>query len=153
MARIYARKHGKSRSTRPQIPAGWVQYSADEIEKLVAKLGRDGLQPAQIGLVLRDQYGIPLVKSATGKTILKILSENNLAPKIPSDLFNLLKKSVVLHAHIEKNKKDAHGIRGLELLESKIRRLVKYYVSEGKMPEGCIYDANAAKLIVEKGEL
>lgn len=152
MARIYARKHGKSRSTRPQIPAGWVEYSGDEVEKLVVKLAKDGLQPAQIGLVLRDQYGIPLVKSATGKTVLKILSENNLAPKIPSDLFNLLKKAVALHAHIERNKKDAHGIHGVELLESKIRRLVKYYVATKKLPQGWRYDANAAKLIVEKGE-
>ena len=153
MARIYARKHGKSRSTRPQIPAGWVEYSADEVEKLVAKLGRDGLQPAQIGLVLRDQYGIPLVRAVCGKTITQILSENNLAPKIPSDIFNLLKKAVSLHAHLESNKKDAHGIRAVELLESKIRRLAKYYVAEGKMPEGWRYDANAEKLIVEKGEL
>lgn len=153
MARIYARKHGKARSTRPQIPAGWVEYSGDEVEKLVLKLAKDGLQPAQIGLVLRDQYGIPLVKSATGKTILQILSENNIAPKIPSDLFNLLKKSVMLHTHISKNKKDAHAIHGVELLESKIRRLAKYYVAVGKMPEGWRYDAEAAKLIVEKGEL
>src|SRR3989344_2314430 len=132
MARIYSRKHGKSRSTRPQIPAGWVEYSADEIEKLVMKLAKDGFEPAKIGLVLRDQYGIPLVKSATGKTITQILSENNLLRKIPYDLFNLLKKSVMLHTHIERNKKDAHAIHGVELLESKIRRLVKYYVRERK---------------------
>ena len=153
MARIYARKHGKSRSTRPQISAGWVQYSSDEVEKLVLKLARDGLQPAQIGLVLRDQYGIPLVRAASGKTVLQILSENNLAPKIPSDIFNLLKKSVKLHSHMEHNKKDAHGRHGLELLESKIRRLAKYYVAIGKMPEAWRYNADAAKLIVEKGEL
>ena len=72
--------------------------------------------------------------------------------KIPYDLFNLLKKAVLLHTHIEKNKKDAHAIHGVELLESKIRRLVKYYVREEKLPEGWRYDANAAKLIVEKCE-
>lgn len=134
------------------VKADWVQYSGEETEKLVAKLARDGMQPAQIGLVLRDQYGIPLVKSAAGKTITQIMSENNLLQKIPYDLFNLLKKAVSLHAHLGKNKKDNHGIRALELLESKIRRLIKYYVAIEKLPSDWKYDAERAKLIVEKGE-
>lgn len=152
MARIYSRKKGKSKSIRPLVRADWVQYSAEEVEKVVVKLAKDGLQPAQIGLILRDQYGIPLVRSACGKTITQILSENNLLQKIPYDLFNLLKKAVALHAHLEKNKKDAHGIRAVELLESKIRRLVKFYIATEKLPADWKYNAERAKLIVEKGE-
>lgn len=152
LARIYARKKGRSKSVRPQIPAAWVGYSAEEVERIVVKLAKDGLQPAQIGLIMRDQYGIPLIRSACGKTITRVLDENKLLQKIPYDLFNLLKKAVRLHAHMESNKKDAHGRRGLELLESRIRRLVKYYVATEKLPADWKYDAERAKLIVEKGE-
>lgn len=133
------------------IPAQWVSYSAEEVERLVVKLAKDGLQPAQIGLVLRDQYGIPSVRALAKKPLVKILDENKLLPAIPQDLFNLLRKAVRLRAHLEKNKRDDHSRRGLELLESKIRRIVKYYVNVGKLAEDWRYDAERAKLIVEKG--
>jgi len=115
------------------------------------KLAKDGLQCAQIGLVLRDQYGIPLVRAVAKKTIGQILTENQLNPGIPDDLFNMLKKAVRLHAHMLTNKRDAHGKHGMELLESKIRRIVKYYKNTGKLPEDWKYDPETAKLIVEKG--
>lgn len=133
------------------VPAQWVSYSGEEVERLVVKLAKDGLQPAKIGLVLRDQYGIPSVRSAAKKKLSQVLAENELLPAIPQDLFNLLKKAVRLRAHLEKNKRDAHSKRGLELLESKIRRLVKYYRAIGKLPEDWRYDPERAKLIVEKG--
>jgi len=117
----------------------------------VVKLAKDGMQAAQIGMALRDQYGIPLVRAVTKKTIGQILASNQLAPGIPDDLFNLLKKAVKLHAHMGLNKRDAHSKRGLELLESKIRRLVKYYTGTGRLPAGWTYNAEQAKLIVEKG--
>jgi len=151
LARIYARKHGKAGSKKPLVPAQWVSYSGEEVERLVVKLAKDGLQPAQVGLVLRDQYGIPSVKAVARKSLVRILAENNLVGAIPQDVFNLLKKAVRLHSHLEKNKRDNTSKRGLELLESKIRRLVKYYHSTGKLPEEWEYNAERAKLIVEKG--
>ncbi len=151
MARMYARKHGKSGSKRPLAKANWVEFGKEEAERLVVKLANDKMQAAQIGLTLRDQYGIPSVRNVTERKISQILSENKLAPKIPDDLFNLLKRSVKLHGHMEKNKKDFHSKHGLELLESKIRRFVKYYVREKKLAEGWKYDAERAKLIVQTG--
>ena len=133
------------------VPAVWVGYSPEEVERLVVKLAKDGMQAAQIGLILRDQYGIPLVRAVTKKTVGHILASNQLAPKIPDDLFNLLRKVVKLHAHMVLNKRDAHSKRGLELLESKIRRLVKYYTGTGRLPTDWTYNADQAKLIVEKG--
>jgi small subunit ribosomal protein S15 len=148
---MYARKRGKSGSKKPMVPAQWVSYSEDEVARLVVKLAKDGLQPALIGLVLRDQYGIPSVKAAAKKTVTQILADNKLLPSIPQDLFNLLRRAVRLRAHLERNKHDAHSIRGLELLESMVRRLVKYYRGTGKLPADWEYDAERAKLIVEKG--
>jgi len=152
MARIYARRRGKACSKKPAVPAQWVTYSGEEVERLIVKLFKDGLQSAQVGLIMRDQYGIPSIKAVTGKTVTKILDENSLMPKIPEDMFNILKRAVKLRSHLERNKRDAHSVRGLELMESKIRRLVKYYTRTGRLPEEWRYDAERAKLIVEKGE-
>ncbi len=151
MARIYARKRGKAGSKKPLVSAQWVSYSPEEVEKLVVKLTKEGLQSAQIGLVLRDRYGIPSVRAAAGKTVTQIMQANQILPSLPEDLFNLLRKAVNLHAHLSKNKRDAHSKRGLELLESRIRRLGKYYIAIGKLPEDWKYDSEQAKLIVEKG--
>lgn len=149
MARMYARKRGKARSKKPLVHAQWVEYKKEEVERLVVKLAKDGIQPSEIGKILRDQYGIPSIKHVTGKTISIILSENNLTPNIPPDLLNLLKQAVKLREHMEKNKKDFTSKHGLELLESKIRRLVKYYVRNEKLPADWYYDPERAKLIVQ----
>ena len=62
------------------------------------------------------------------------MKEKDLYPKFPEDLFNLFVKAVNLRDHLEKSKKDYTSKRGLQLLESKIRRLGKYYVKKGKLP-------------------
>jgi small subunit ribosomal protein S15 len=38
--------------------------------------------------------------------------------------------------------------RGMQLIESKIRRLAKYYKREGKLPEDWAYNLEQAKLLV-----
>ncbi len=149
MARMYARKRGRSGSTRPLVKARWVKYGKGEVEGLVVKLARDGLPPAMIGTVLRDQYGIPSVRDITGKKIKKILEEKGLAPEIPEDLLNLMKRAVNLRNHLEVHRKDLHSKRGLELIESKIRRLGKYYIRKGVLPENWKYDPERAKLLVK----
>lgn len=151
MARIYARKRGKAGSKRPLVPATWVEYSAEEIERLVVKLAKDGLEPSAIGRVLRDQYGIPSVQAVTGKPMLTLLAANNLVPKIPSDLMALLRQAVALHNHLARHKRDSTSKRGLELLESKIRRLVKYYKAAGRLPADWKYEPERAKLLVQAG--
>ena len=85
--------------------------------------------------------------------MLQILNDNELKPKIPEDFFNLLKKAVNLRSHMSQNKRDAHSKRGLELLESKVRRTAKYYIRQGDIPTGWKYVPDRAKLIVERGEL
>jgi small subunit ribosomal protein S15 len=149
MARMHSRKKGKAGSKKPTAKAKWVTYTDKEVERLVLKLRKDGLGIPKIGLVLRDQYGIPSVKQITNKTITSILEENNLLSKIPEDLLGLLKRAVNLRDHMAKNKKDYTSKHGLELLESKIRRLIKYYVKNKKLPAGFKYEPERAKLLVE----
>ncbi|BAJ50305.1 small subunit ribosomal protein S15 [Candidatus Caldarchaeum subterraneum] len=136
MARMHASKRGKSGSTRPlsKIPPPWLKLMPEEVESLVIKYAKEGMPPSMIGVVLRDQHGVPLVKTVTGKTILQILEENNLKPPVPEDLQNLLEKIRRMRIHLEKNKSDGHNIHRLQLVESKVRRLVKYYKSRGILP-------------------
>ena len=76
------------------------------------------------------------------------MKKHNLYPEFPEDMFNLMKKAVNLRAHLENNRKDYTSSRGLELTESKIRRLAKYYRNEKILPEGWKYDPEKAKLMV-----
>ena len=149
IARMYSRKKGKSGSHKPLVKiAKWVEYKPEEVEELVVKYAKQGLSSAQIGLILRDQYGIPSVKVVAKKAVTQILKEHDLYPKIPEELMNLLKKAVQIMSHLEKNKKDYQAKRGLELTESKIRRLAKYYIRKGKLPKDWKYDPEQAKLLV-----
>ena len=132
---------GQSGSDKPvnkKVPR-WVDYDEKEVEDLVLKLREDGLQPAQIGLKLRDQYGIPDVKTVTAKKITEILEENDQALEIPEDLDNLLQKAESIEDHLEDNQKDQKAERRLELVEAKIRRIANYHRENGNIPEDWKY--------------
>jgi small subunit ribosomal protein S15 len=149
MARMYSGKRGKSGSHKPlHKVANWVDYKPKEIEDLVIKYAKQGMPSAQIGLILRDQYGVPSVRLVTKRTISQILKENKLYPKLPEDLLSVMKMIVELRVHLERNKKDYQSYRGLELAESKLRRLAKYYVRKGVLPKGWKYNAEQAKLLI-----
>ncbi|MGB9675363.1 MAG: 30S ribosomal protein S15 [Candidatus Nanoarchaeia archaeon] len=141
MARIHARRRGKSGSKKPllQPVPQWVGYGPEEVVALVIKLAKQGNTAAKIGMILRDNYGVPDVQKITGKKISKILEENNLAKKIPEDIEALIARAVRAKKHLDRNKKDLVTKRGLQLIESKIRRLEKYYKREGKLPQSWSY--------------
>ncbi len=132
---------GKSHSTRPisKRPPIWCKYAPEEVEALVVKLAKEENPPSKIGIILRDQYGIPLVKSITGKTVSKILSEAGLSQPFPEDLDNLIKKATRLRSHLGRNKGDLANKRSLALAESKVRRLAKYYVKKCILPRDWKY--------------
>jgi len=141
LARIHAHRKGRSHSTRPvtKKPPAWCTYQPEEVEAMVVKLAKEGNSPGVIGQILRDQYGIPLVKSITGKSITRILKEAGLAPKIPEDLAALLRKASGMVRHLEKNRGDKRNIHNLQLLESRIHRLSEYYKRKGILPEDWKY--------------
>ncbi len=150
MARMHSKKRGKSRSRRPLRTSSptWSEYSREEVADLVLKYRKEEYTPSMIGIVLRDQHGIPSVRLGTGKKITKILREQGLEPKIPEDLMNLMKQAVNLRKHLEENPKDLHSRRGLQLCESKIRRLVKYYRGRKLLPSDWRYEPERAELLV-----
>lgn len=109
-------------------------------------MSKDGLAPSQIGLTLRDKYGIPLVKSVLGKTLTDVLEENNIKQDMPEDLSQLVKKAVGLQKHLKLHNSDRRNVRSLELVEAKIHRLSKYYKKKNKIPESWKYAAVIAQL-------
>ena len=152
MARMHARRRGKSCSVRPyrkQAPA-WSVTDAKAIEKIILDLRKEGASSAKIGLALRDRYGVPDVKLATGKRITQILRENKVATEIPEDLRDLMSKALGLRKHLSENKKDLHNKRQLNLTEAKVRRLVKYYVKSKRLPAGWVYKPDTAEILLSR---
>jgi len=151
MARMHTRKKGKAKSEKPitKIVPDWVEYSSAEVEDLVEKLMKEGQTASMIGLNLRDQYGIPSVKLITGKQITKILKEKGAKLEYPQDLLNLIKRAMDLRKHLEKNKKDTLNKTRLNRIESKIKRLVRYYRTNGMLPRTWKYEAEQAALLVK----
>ncbi|MDR0778138.1 MAG: 30S ribosomal protein S15 [Methanomassiliicoccaceae archaeon] len=151
MARMHARRKGRSCSTRPMIsesPA-WVPLKATEVEDLIVKMAKDGLISARIGLMLRDQYGIPDVRLLTGKCITEIMKEKGVAPELPEDISSLMRRAIALNVHMKSNKGDHSNRRGLQLIESKIRRLEHYYKDNGVLPLDWKYSLKTAELMLK----
>jgi len=139
------KEKGRSHSTRPisKRSPSWCRYTSEEVESLIVKLAREGNPPSKIGVILRDQYGIPLAKAIVGKGIVEVLKENNLAPPIPEDLDALLRKAARLRAHLERNRADRYNRRAVQTVESKIRSLSEYYKRKGVLPPDWKYTPTA----------
>lgn len=151
MARMHSRDKGKSGSTKPakkSVP-GWLKYKAKEVELLVVKYAKEGKSTSQIGLYLRDEYGIPDIKLVTGKSVTAILKDKKLLADIPEDMMALIRKAVLLRKHLEENHLDQPAKRGLRLTESKIMRLAKYYKGAKRMPATWKYDPEKVKLTID----
>jgi small subunit ribosomal protein S15 len=151
MARMQTRKKGKSCSKRPMIsenPA-WVPLNATEIEEIIVKLAKDGIVSAKIGLILRDRYGVPNVKLATGKSVTQIMEEKGVAPSLPEDLSSLMRRAINLNVHMRDNRGDVSNQRGLNLIEARIRRLERYYKRNGVLPKTWKYSLANAEIMLK----
>lgn len=148
MGRMHTHRHGKSHSIRPATlrAPSWITQSPAEIEELVIKYSKDGLTPSQIGIKLRDQHSIPLIKPITKKGIGQILEENDLKAEMPEDLDNIVRKAVGLQKHLKENKGDNRNVRSLELIEAKVHRLSVYYKRIGRIPAKWKYKSVVAQL-------
>jgi small subunit ribosomal protein S15 len=144
MSRMHKEAHGSSGSSKPvdKENPDWVEFEEDEIIEIILELREEGHDPAQIGLRLRDQYGIPSVKQATGKKLTEILEEEDEAPEIPEDLKNLVEKAESIQDHVDENPSDEQAQRQLELTKAKVRKVADYHREEGNIPEDWEYEAD-----------
>ena len=141
-------RHASSKPVRDSHPK-WVPLLPREAEAKVVELGRSGKQPAVIGLILRDSYGVPSVQEVTGKKVVQILRDAGITGKLPQDLQNLVRRAIHLQEHLAGNSNDLHNLRGLELMESRIRGLAKYHKGRGELPADWDYTREGARLLVE----
>ena len=148
LARIHSHRRGKSQSTRPSAKRAptWVNYSQDEIVTNVAKLAKEGLTPSQIGLRLRDEYGIPNTKTYLGKSISEVLQESKNPLLVPEDLSRLVERAAKLKEHLANHHADRKNVRSLELLEAKIHRLSTYYKDNDRLAPNWKYSTAVAQL-------
>jgi small subunit ribosomal protein S15 len=148
MARIHSHRHGKSHQTRPpsKTNPSWVTTTPDEARSTIIKLAKEGVTPSRIGQTLRDDYGVPLVKTLLGKSVGEVLSEGKAAPKLPQDIQDLIDRAFRVQKHLQSHKSDRKNVHSLELVEAKIYRLSKYYKGRGILPGDFKYTAVVAQL-------
>lgn len=148
MGRLHSHRHGQSHSIRPITPSStkWVKQNIQEIEELILKYAKDGLTTSEIGVKLRDQYAIPLVKSITKKSITETLEQKGIKQEMPEDLNNIVRKALGLQKHLKTHTSDRRNVRSLELLEAKVHRLSSYYKKIGRIPKTWKYKSVIAQL-------
>ena len=88
------------------------------------------------------------MRFVTGNKILRILKSKGLAPDLPEDIYYLIKKAVSIRKHLERNRKDKDSKFRLILVESRIRRLARYYKIKGVLAPVWRYDSNTASALV-----
>jgi len=98
----------------------WLKYTESEVKEIILKIvEKDSTLTAEkIGLVLRDNYGIPSTR-IFGFKIGEVLKE---AGKYESpDLKNLKTKTEKLEKHLSKNKQDQRTKRSLIITKAKLK--------------------------------
>lgn len=149
MARMHSKKRGKSKSHKPRGVVSDSSYSKEEIKKVALELARKGTRPSQIGITLRDQYGVGNLRVVLGERLNTMIKKEGSASKYPQDLMDLIRKAVKLREHMKKNKQDEHNKVKLMHVESKISRLVTYYKREKVLERNWKYDPENAVLLLK----
>jgi small subunit ribosomal protein S15 len=151
VSRIHSRRKGRAGSHRPfpLTKPEWVTVTNEEMVTQAVQLSKGGRSAAQVGQILRDSYGVPSSRALTGKRLGALLAEQGIRPEIPDDLEAMLKRVVHLQRHLAAHPGDLANRRGLTLLESRIRRLARYYRQRRRIPEAWRYSSAGAALQVE----
>lgn len=103
----------------------WLKYTESEVKEIILKIIEKNpeMTAEKIGLILRDNYGIPQTK-IYGFKISKVLKE---AKKYTSpDLKNLQIKVNKLSEHLAKNKQDKKTGRSLIISKAKLKKVIDH---------------------------
>jgi len=148
---MHSKGKGSSGSSKPfsKEPPEWSNSDKKEVEELIMDLSNEGLSNSMIGATLRDKHAVPDVRLVLGKRISQVIDENSEESGYPEDLMSLMRRALRLIDHLSQNKKDLHNRRQLELCESKIRRLSKYYKGKNKLESDWTYKRDQLRLMVE----
>ncbi len=100
----------------------WSKIKPAEVEKLIVDLGEQKVPPEKIGLILRDQHGIPKAKLFKLK-INKVLAKHNLA--VNSEKKNIETKIERLKTHFAKHKHDYKAQHKKVMYTSHLKKMEK----------------------------
>lgn len=136
MGRMHSDGKGQSISMKPlsTIVPTYATKPFYEIKKDIIHHANKGMVPSAIGNMLRDQYGVGNAKDVLGMTILEFCKQNKCAPAIPEDLSSLISKSNSIRSHLRENRRDNDAKYRLNLVNSRLHRLVRYYKEKGALP-------------------
>jgi small subunit ribosomal protein S15 len=101
----------------------WVKMKEPELKSIIADLATKNA-PSKIGIILRDQYGIPTTK-VFGKKLKVYLKELGIEKN--EDLENAQKKVNSLEEHLKKNKTDKKAKHRLQKAQSGLNITRKYF--------------------------
>ncbi|KAI5149771.1 small subunit ribosomal protein S13e [Enteropsectra breve] len=136
MARMHSSGKGKSGSMKPfstSIPT-FMDMDIAEVKKTIIHLANRGNTAAIIGTILRDCHGIGNVEDVLGVPLLTFMRENKVAAAIPDDLQSLINRSANIKLHLTGNNKDNDAKYRLNLINSRLHRLVRYYKEKSILP-------------------
>ena len=151
MARMHSKGKGTSGSSKPNndVVPSWAESDKGTVEELILKYAKDGHSSAKIGTMLREMHAVPDVRLVMGERISQTLTRNDITSTYPEDMMNLMRKALSLIDHLGSNRKDLHNRRQLELCESRIRRLARYYKETGRLSSSWAYKRDQLRLMVE----
>jgi small subunit ribosomal protein S15 len=101
----------------------WLKLKEQEVTKIIEDLSKK-YSSSQIGIILRDQYGIPTIK-LYGKKLKKYLKQKGI--ECDEELKNAEKKVEKLKEHLKKNITDRKAKHKLQKAQSRLNVLKKYY--------------------------
>lgn len=101
----------------------WVKMKEPELKKVILELSEKHA-PSQIGIILRDQYGIPTTK-VFGKKLKAYMQE--LGIERNEDLENAEKKVDGLKEHLKNNITDRSAKHKLQHAQSRLNIVKKYF--------------------------
>jgi len=101
----------------------WVKTSEKELKEIIVELAKKNA-PSKIGLILRDQYGIPTTR-IFGKKLKAYLEELNI--HVNEDLENAEKKVDSLKEHVKTNITDRKAKHKLQKAQSRLNITRKYF--------------------------
>jgi len=101
----------------------WVKMKETELREVIKKLSEKH-SPSQIGIILRDQYGIPTTK-VFGKKLKEYLKEVGIERN--EDLENAEKKVTNLKEHLKNNITDRSAKHKLQHAQSRLNITKKYF--------------------------
>ncbi|MGV8142401.1 MAG: hypothetical protein ACP5NS_02075 [Candidatus Pacearchaeota archaeon] len=96
------------------------KLNASDVEKLIVELGKAGNSADKIGLILRDQHGIPKVKTL-GLKIGKILVKHKM--ERTSEKKNVVDKIETLQKHFKANKHDYTAQRKAVMYAARLKKM------------------------------